>query len=162
MMELVDTSSQWGKFERLFQEIKFQIALAAPHARIEHIGSTSILGALTKGDLDIAVIVERSILATVKAELDKHFVHNKRMPPTATFVSYCGVIEEVEFGIQLYSADDGDFDFVEWREALRNSPALLDNYNHLKKNHFTRGALEYQRAKTSFIEENLQKIREGG
>ena len=42
----------------LFDQLSFKIRQALPAARIEHIGSSAIEGAVSKGDLDIFVGVE--------------------------------------------------------------------------------------------------------
>ena len=123
-----------------------------PIAIIEHIGSTSVHGAVTKGDVDIQVAVEAEDFDSSKQILDRHFTHNPEMQPTSTFVSYSGKLESTEFGIQLICTGESEFKFVELREKLKNSPDLLKKYNSIKKANSSGNIDEYRKAKSDFIE----------
>ena len=52
-----------------FAEHRERIARRLPAAEIEHVGSTSIRGALTKGDLDLLVRVDAAGFAAAAAAL---------------------------------------------------------------------------------------------
>ena len=123
-----------------------------PIGIIEHIGSTSVHGAVTKGDVDIQVAVEAEDFDSSKQILDRHFTHNPEMQPTSTFVSYSGKLESTEFGIQLICTGESEFKFVELREKLKNSPDLLKKYNSIKKANSSGNIDEYRKAKSDFIE----------
>ncbi|MBP9680115.1 MAG: GrpB family protein [Bacteriovorax sp.] len=45
--------------QNLFDKIKKDLVVSLPYARIEHIGSSSIEGLISKGNLDIYVEVEK-------------------------------------------------------------------------------------------------------
>ena len=46
---------------KIFNAVKKKIAVKLPSAQIEHIGSSAIKGALSKGDLDIFVEVHSPV-----------------------------------------------------------------------------------------------------
>ena len=45
--------------QNLFDKIKKELVVSLPYARIEHIGSSSIEGLISKGNLDIYVEIEK-------------------------------------------------------------------------------------------------------
>ncbi len=45
--------------QNLFDKIKKDLVVSLPYARIEHIGSSSIEGLISKGNLDIYVEIEK-------------------------------------------------------------------------------------------------------
>ena len=56
--------------ERLFATVSDQLrALVPPSAEIRHVGATAIPGCLTKGDLDVAVRVERADFAPADRQI---------------------------------------------------------------------------------------------
>ena len=104
-----------------------RIGAALPGVEIEHVGSTAIPGALTKGDLDLLVRVpaERFDVA-VAALRDLYAIHQPEnwTPTYASFVD--GASHDPPVGVQLAvagSADDALF--APFRDALIADPALL-------------------------------------
>jgi len=137
-----------------------RIAAALPSVEIEHVGSTAIPGALTKGDLDLLVRVpaERfgAAVATVR---DLYAVHQPENW-TRTYTSFVDAgARDPPVGVQLVvagSADDALF--APFRDALIADPALLAQYNALK---LGLDGAEYERytaAKHAFI----QRVLAGG
>jgi GrpB-like predicted nucleotidyltransferase (UPF0157 family) len=59
-MKFYEASEYQECTNRLFEIYRAKIILLLPTARIEHIGSSSVPGAISKGDLDIFVGVERT------------------------------------------------------------------------------------------------------
>jgi GrpB-like predicted nucleotidyltransferase (UPF0157 family) len=43
--------------EEAFSDVREALARALPFARVEHVGSSSIPGSISKGDIDVCVIV---------------------------------------------------------------------------------------------------------
>ena len=61
-VKFVDEAKVRETVLRVFDELRNGVAALLPDAEIERIGSTSTPGALTKGDLDICVLVEQKRL----------------------------------------------------------------------------------------------------
>jgi GrpB-like predicted nucleotidyltransferase (UPF0157 family) len=59
-VEFVDEPAIRSTVNAVFESLNAMLTALLPEARIEHIGSTAIPGAVTKGDLDIRVQVEQS------------------------------------------------------------------------------------------------------
>jgi len=57
-MKFLEPQSYQPLAQELFEQLSLKIERALPGSRIEHIGSSSIQGAISKGDLDIFVGVE--------------------------------------------------------------------------------------------------------
>jgi GrpB-like predicted nucleotidyltransferase (UPF0157 family) len=152
---------------RLRPESEFRPAVAAaiqqhsaaiqallPDAEIEHIGSTAVPGALTKGDLDLLVRVPSSRFAEAIDAVRRHYEIHQPQNWTTVFASFKSEPEgEIPIGIQLVVA--GGLDdrlFVGWRERLSTDRALLESYNELKLTHECSDPEAYLEAKAKFIE----------
>jgi len=57
-MRLVREEEIRERVATAFQGKRARLQALIPGARIEHVGSTAVAGSLTKGDLDICVIVD--------------------------------------------------------------------------------------------------------
>ncbi|HYH87883.1 MAG TPA: GrpB family protein [Solirubrobacteraceae bacterium] len=134
-----------------------RIGAALPGVEIEHVGSTAIPGALTKGDLDLLVRVPATRFAAAVAALrDRYAVHQPEnwTPTYASFVD--GDSHDPPVGVQLAVAGSSDDAlFAPFRDALIADPALLAQYNALK---LSLDGAEYDRytdAKGAFVERVL-------
>ncbi|MAT94217.1 MAG: hypothetical protein CME59_16670 [Halioglobus sp.] len=123
-----------------------------PDARILHIGSSSIPGALTKGDVDILVQVDNNEFAQARGTLDAHFAHNPEMEPEELFVSYSGGFRGTDYGLQLVGENENGFGFIALQQALLANPALVERYNEVKLSACNGSMDTYRAAKTEFIE----------
>ena len=158
MVEFTNNSETSQVVEETFIWLSEKIQSLLPNASIEHIGSTAVPGALTKGDVDVQVTVEKDQFQLSREILDAKFDHNPGMEPTETFVSYSGVFQSIHFGIQLIQPGENYFNFLKWRDALRNSPELLERYNQIKLKMASKSEVKYRQAKSDFIEEQLDTI----
>lgn len=131
-----------------------EILSLLPTAQIEEIGSTAIPNSLTKGDVDLVVIVKKALFSVAKKKLDVAFESN-HMEGIPYFYSYAGTRFGIEFGIQLSIEEEQSFRFVEFRDLLRASPALVDQYNIIKKEASNLSMEEYRAKKNEFIESVL-------
>lgn len=155
MIKLLSTDASREATAAVLGWLDDEIHRVLPMAVIEHIGSTAVPGAVTKGDVDVQVAAEASMFAVYKTRLDSCFAHNPGMEPTETFVSYSGWYRDTGFGIQLVVQGETEFNFVKWRDALMNSPDLLARYNRLKQKMASKSEDEYRQAKYEFIEQAL-------
>ncbi len=147
-----------SQINETFLWLESSIQALLPDATIEHVGSSAIPGALTKGDVDVMVQVEATQFASAQSALDSRFSYNPEMPPEKEFVSYSGEYQGGDFGIQLVSGNDDQFGFLRWREALKTNPDLLAQYNRAKQSRADLDMEAYRAAKSalilSFLEEN--------
>lgn len=122
-----------------------------PHAQVEEIGSTAIAGSLTKGDIDLLVLVDEDKFGNSETLLTAQFAINE-MDLLAYFQSYTLCRDGFDVGLQLTIANEANFKFVAFRNCLRSNPELVEQYNQIKLNaqHCTMD--DYRLAKHQFIE----------
>lgn len=121
-----------------------------PFVKVEEVGSTSIKGSVTKGDIDLAVFVDKSNFNEAKEILSKVYDINV-MEPLDYFESYKGVCQNYDFGIQLCTAGD-PYGFLVFRDTLNKFPKLLVEYNRVKEESKHLSAEDYRMKKNQFIE----------
>jgi GrpB-like predicted nucleotidyltransferase (UPF0157 family) len=128
-----------------------------PGAEVEHVGSTSIPGALTKGDVDMLVRVQAGeFVAAVGALRQLYAVHQPEnwTPTYASFVDSAAT--DPPIGVQLVvtgSADDALFG--PFRDALIRDPRLLSDYNALKRRLDGEDYQHYTDVKGKFVRDVL-------
>lgn len=153
-MEMVNfKSSEESReaIERLFESEKKKLLELFPDADIQHIGSTSIPGLITKGDLDISVRVPEKDFAAVVARLKELYQINQPDNWTETYASFKDVIDGIDFGAQVSVMDSKDDYFVKHRELLKGNPDLIKEYNQLKQEFDGKDMDEYRKAKGEFF-----------
>jgi GrpB-like predicted nucleotidyltransferase (UPF0157 family) len=101
-----------------------------PDAEVEHVGSTAVPGALTKGDVDLLVRVRRDDFPVAVEALGGVYAVHQPQNWTACLASFVDAeATEPPVGVQLVvagSADDALF--VAFRDALIADAALLAEY----------------------------------
>jgi GrpB-like predicted nucleotidyltransferase (UPF0157 family) len=146
-----------------FSRHRDRIGAELPAAEIEHVGSTSIPGALTKGDLDLLVRVDAAgFPAAVSALLAMYAVH-QRENWTPTYASFTDPdADDPPVGVQLVVAGSRDDAlFGPFRRAMIADPELLAAYNDLKRRYDGSDYDTYTRAKARFIERVLPRRADG-
>jgi GrpB-like predicted nucleotidyltransferase (UPF0157 family) len=125
-----------------------------PGARVEHVGSTAVPGSLTKGDLDICVIVAGEKFEGASRVLAERFEIHQPENWSTTLASFTAPREDgIDVGVQLVPAGSPDErDFVGWRDRLRADPDLRAHYDELKRRHQADGMDAYRAAKERLIE----------
>lgn len=135
--------------------LKKGIVKLLPDAEVEEIGSTAVPGCLTKGDVDLLVRVDASkFSAAVEALVTLHDL-NRDASNTEHFASFYGEREGVNYGIQLTVHDNDTFNFLAFRDLLRDHPDMVDQYNELKQRACHLPADAYRAKKHKFIESAL-------
>ena len=145
------------QIDRVFNWLENAVSTVLPDASIEHIGSSAVPGSLTKGDVDIMVLVDETDFSAAKHALDEAFGYNPEIPPEADFVSYSGEYQGTDFGIQLVCGNDDKFGFIRWREALKADSELLEQYNQAKVSRAHCSMDEYREAKSGLILRYLEE-----
>ncbi len=156
MIALVREEEIRERVNGLFARRRAELDALLPEARIEHIGSTAVPGSLTKGDLDICVIVEAEEFDAAARALTERFAIHQPENWSATLASFTAPAEDgIDVGVQLVPADSADErHFVGWRDRLRADPELRARYDELKRRHQADGVDAYRAAKEVIILES--------
>jgi GrpB-like predicted nucleotidyltransferase (UPF0157 family) len=142
-----------GRVAGVFARRRAELEGMLPEARIEHVGSTAVPGSLTKGDLDICVIVAGAEFERASRVLADHFEIHQPVNWSATLASFTAPPEGgIDVGVQLVPAGSPDeLHFVGWRDRLRADPALRARYDEVKRRHQADGIDAYRAAKERLI-----------
>lgn len=151
-MQFYKAGEYQASCENLYRKYELEIAALLPDAIIEHIGASSIPNAVSKGDLDILVGVKGNELEKAIKLLSTLGFNEKsntlRTPELCMMESSLG--EDVAFQVV---AKGSEFDFfVGFRDKLRESMELVQQYNELKMSCTGWTHEEYRRKKSAFIE----------
>lgn len=160
-VEFVDEVEVRGTVLVVFDDLRSTLEKLLPDAGIEHVGSTSTPGAITKGDLDICVLVERSDFGEADRVLAEQFARNIGSDRTESLSSFVDNSKPVPVGVQLVVRGGREDFFVRWRDLLRRSPQVLKTYNELKRRWHGRSHETYRMEKSTFIERELGRSRNG-
>ena len=127
-----------------------KLSTMLPHARIEHIGASSIRGAISKGDLDIFVGVKADNHQQTVTLLEGGGYKIK--VDTHRDESLC-MLEDAgnDVALQVVAKGSQYEYFITFREALNRDPYLVSQYNALKNRHQGANAQTYRLAKLKFI-----------
>jgi GrpB-like predicted nucleotidyltransferase (UPF0157 family) len=142
-----------------FDEHRERVLGLVPTAEVEHVGSTSVPGALTKGDVDVLVRVRPDDFdAAVIALRSRYAVHQPaNWTPTLASFAEPGAADP-PVGIQLVVAGSTDDAlFGPFRDALIRDPDLLAEYNALKRHYDGSDYRRYTDIKGRFVERVLRE-----
>ena len=143
------------KAEYLFSVVAARLRAILPHAEILHVGSTSIPGTLTKGDLDIAVRVSPDNFHEADRLLGELFNRNTESFRSDEFSAFQDSTSDPESGVQLVVVGSIPDNFLAWRQLLESDAELRHEYDDLKKRFEGQSMELYRAAKTQFIEAHL-------
>ena len=143
-----------------FRAHRAEVGRLIPSSEIEHVGSTSIPGALTKGDLDLLVRVSAERFSTAIHALRRRYRVHQPENWTPTYASFVDAgVTSPPVGVQLVVAGSPDDRlFGPFREALIRDPALLAAYNELKLRLDGQDYEQYTDAKGEFVEAILRDL----
>ena len=147
-----------AKLDSLFSEVKSRVLKSIPRADVQHIGSSAIKNAISKGDLDILVRVDSAIFdESLKAIQSLGFQIKEG---TLRTESLCMLIT-TEFGedvaIQLIARGSEFEDFIRFRDLLNQDADLVEKYNQLKMKCEGLSPDDYRALKSKFIESVLRR-----
>jgi|GEM_PF-88912 len=142
---------------QIFLHYLAQLAELLPHARIEHIGSSAIQGAISKGDLDILVSVDAEQHAASVRLLEQNGFSIKHDSVSTPELST--LLSDVRDGvtIRLIATGSKYECFVSFRDCMNSNPTLLSRYNALKQDCEGVAFAVYRKRKAEFI---LQILKE--
>ena len=137
---------------RTFRPLSRQIKAKLPDAKIAHIGSSSIKGLWSKGDLDIYVGVPRNQFAASIKKLKKlGFIEKRGTLRNRSLWPFIATGYPIDVGIQLVATGSKFEFFLTFRKLLSRSSKLKREYNRLKLASRHLSETEYRRKKSLFI-----------
>ena len=124
-------------------------------------GATAVPGALTKGDVDLGVRVNKEGFLTSCVELGCIYLVHQPENWTPTYASFTdSETGDPPVGVQLVVRDSpDDLLFVALRDLLRSDPGLLATYNAFKREHEGASYEAYTEAKERFWKPVLARLR---
>ena len=159
-MELLAPVAYQAAAEKLFQSVCIDVLRLLPHARVEHIGSSAIPGALSKGDVDLCVMVGKGQVPAASRLLKKLGYVEKQ--DTLQTTQLCMLVSEhknIDVALQVIEVGSEFEFFVSFRDALLADPVLVHNYNDVKMAAAHLSDDAYREAKSQFIEGVLLGLR---
>ncbi len=148
-----------------FDAVRRRLAAVLPHdTAIEHVGASAIPGALSKGDLDIAVRVPAAAAhaGVVQRLCALRYVPARDTLRTHTLCMLQWPNTDEAHALQVVAAGSRFDMFTTFRDALRAQPALVARYNQLKTDAANGTEDAYRAAKAAFIREVLDGLGHAG
>lgn len=152
-MKLLQPAEYQPLAHAAFTEITTELFPVLLDAQFEHIGASSIPEAISKGDLDICIIVSSEAHPTTVGTLENMGYSIK----TDTFRNpeLCMLLsprKDIDVALQVVAKDSQFEFFMRFRDILRANPALVKEYNQIKHDYVILGEQKYRDKKTEFIE----------
>lgn len=149
---LFPAASYQVQTEVIFRELRTELRRLLPDARIEHIGASSIPGAVSKGNLDLCVAVPAQDFLHTRQQIealgfspqDGELAAPQRCNLHASHYAVHVVVQLIETG----SEHESLFTF---RDALLNEPQLVAVYNAIKRESAPLDEQTYLENKAAFI-----------
>jgi GrpB-like predicted nucleotidyltransferase (UPF0157 family) len=156
-MKLLQASEYQAVACSAFASVAEEVSRLLPGARIEHVGASSIPCAISKGDLDICIVVpphsHASAIQVLEASSYVAKADTLRTPELCMLLS---PRQDLDVALQVV-AEGSQFEFfMRFRDALRANPLLVEQYNQLKYNFASSSAELYRDEKAKFIEAVLR------
>lgn len=152
-MEFVAQGRYLPNLARIFADLRCQRQSILPFARVEHIGSSSIPGAISKGDLDIFVGVPQSNFdetIRIVSAINFHEKADTLRTPSLCMMVTDKYLEDV--AIQIVANDTEYECFLLFRDKMQSNPELVAEYNRLKTSCRGMSHDEYRQIKSAFIQ----------
>lgn len=155
-MKFYNPADYQPRLQKMVSILIPELKAVLPNSRIEHIGSSSIEGAISKGDLDIFVGVSKERFdESLEAIKGLGFKIKEETLRTDSLCMLTTMLFNQDVAIQLVR-DGSEFeDFLRFRDILNKRSDLVDEYNILKHECEGMEPSEYRAKKSLFIERVL-------
>lgn len=158
-MLLLEADQYQPSAQALFAAVAAELHGVLAHARFEHIGASSIEGAISKGDVDICVLVAASEhISTVQTLQTLGYAIKTDTLRTPDLCMLVTGHHDLALALQVVSEGSELDCFVAFRDALRADPDLVAQYNQLKRRCASLGPARYRAEKALFIEHVLRAM----
>ena len=131
-----------------------------PDAEIHHVGATSLPGAITKGDVDLVIRVDRQDFGAVISLLCTQYSRKQEENWSSAFGSFGDDHGyALPLGIQVVVRGAEEDIFLSQRDYLLAHRDVLDKYNRIKAEHAGEAGNGYWRAKHAFFSGVMNRLR---
>jgi GrpB-like predicted nucleotidyltransferase (UPF0157 family) len=139
--------------DSVYGAIAAQLRSVLPGATVEHVGSSAVPGAISKGDVDVYVGVRSDeFLQAIETLRGLGFRDKTDTLRTDQLCPFAGEGFPMDVGIQLIERGSRFEFFRRFRDLLKGNPELLQRYNQLKRDAALLDETAYRALKSSFIE----------
>ncbi|MFG1493056.1 GrpB family protein [Halobacteriovorax sp. GFR7] len=156
-MKFYEAHEYQDKVNKIFKELESELSALLEHVRIIHIGASSIPGAVSKGDLDVFVGVNKKYFEPSLVKIKKLGYVEKE--GTLRTPQLCMLVTDKynhDVAIQLVENGSEFEDFLKFKNLLSENPALIEQYNELKRTSTHLNEDEYRSRKSKWVK-NLLK-----
>ncbi|MFW1837368.1 GrpB family protein [Acinetobacter gyllenbergii] len=143
---------------QLFDDYKNKIQPLIPFAVIEHIGSSAIPNAISKGDLDIYIEVPAHRFIDAIQQLQR-LNFKEKLDTLRTHELCMFESQQHDVALQIVVTGSEFCNFITFRDLLRNSPSLIQQYNQIKQRCVGLSQDQYRQIKADFIQSVLAHPR---
>ncbi|MFV5442712.1 GrpB family protein [Acinetobacter oleivorans] len=141
---------------QLFNSYHKDISTLLPFAQIEHIGSSAIPNAISKGDLDIYIeVIPEQFVFAIEQLKTLNFVEKQNTLRTDELCMLESLNND-DVAFQIVVTDSVFTFFLTFRNKLMDSPALVNEYNQLKLECSHLNHDQYRTIKAIFINRVLK------
>lgn len=152
-MKFYEANEYQGKVNAIFTSLSSDLSKVLPHARIEHIGASSIPNSVSKGDIDVFVGVEQKDFEEALEKIKLLGFHEKN--DTLRTNELCMLITDkynYDVAVQLVANNSQFEDFIQFRDFMRQRPDLVDELNILKRKSEGMSPEKYREVKSKWVE----------
>lgn len=136
---------------QLFNSYQKDISTLLPFAKIEHIGSSAILNAISKGDLDIYIeVIPEQFKFAIEQLKTLNFIEKQNTLRTDELCMLESLNND-DVAFQIVVTDSVFTFFLAFKNKLINSPTLVNEYNELKLQCSHLDPDQYRTIKSDFI-----------
>ena len=135
----------------LFEHYQSKIQALLPNAHIEHIGASSIPNAISKGDLDIYIAVTQAEFDEAISKLHTLNFQEKSEMLRTNQLCMLESLNHDDVAFQLIVKGSEFESFIMFRDSLRQSTELVQQYNALKRQSVGLNMQDYRQEKNVFI-----------
>ncbi len=155
-MKFYSAQDYQPRLEKMVSILIPELKAVLPNSRIEHMGSSSIAGAVSKGDLDIFIGVSKDRFEeSLKAIKTLGFKIKEDTLRTDSLCVLTTLLFNQDVAVQLVR-DGSEFeDFLRFRDLLNQDASLVQKYNELKLSSVDLDEAAYRLKKSAFIEKVL-------
>ncbi|MFA3128351.1 GrpB family protein [Acinetobacter pittii] len=143
---------------QLFNSYQKDISTLLPFAKIEHIGSSAIPNAISKGDLDIYIeVIPEQFEFAIEQLKTLNFIEKQNTLRTHELCMLESLNND-DVAFQIVVTDSVFTFFLTFKNKLISSPTLVNEYNQLKLQCSHLDPDQYRTIKSDFINRVLNHL----
>lgn len=157
-MVFLETEQYQQRCAQLFNSYQKDISTLLPFAKIEHIGSSAIPNAISKGDLDIYIeVMSEQFEFAIEQLKTLNFIEKQNTLRTHELCMLESLNND-DVAFQIVVTDSVFTFFLTFKNKLISSPTLVNEYNQLKLQCSHLDPDQYRTIKSDFINRVLNHL----